>query len=143
MNKKMSGSLFLIFNHTVTALQEQDARTSLKVQRIVALPENLELVWNQIPPDLPGIAEHLAPIRDWLRDKAQPGDYVLIQGDFGACYIMVNFAFELGLVPVYSTTRREAVENHEPDGTVMLSHQFKHRIFRKYEKIRGLLFTNG
>ena len=132
MNKKMSSSLFLIFNHTVTALQEQDARTSLKVKRIVDLPEKLEPVWNQIPPDVPGIAEHLAPIRDWLCENAQPGDYVLIQGDFGACYIMVNFAFEQGLIPVYSTTQREAVEELHPDGSVKLTHNFKHRMFRKY-----------
>ncbi|MEA3280185.1 MAG: CRISPR-associated protein Csx20, partial [Thermodesulfobacteriota bacterium] len=59
-------------------------------------------------------------------------DYVLIQGDFGACYIMVRFAFEKGFVPVYSTTRREAVEKQQSDGAVKLVHQFKHQVFRKY-----------
>jgi len=59
-------------------------------------------------------------------------DYVLIQGDFGACYIIVNFAFEIGLIPIYSTTRRAAVEKHENDGSVKLIHQFNHQMFRKY-----------
>ena len=45
---------------------------------------------------------------------------------------MVNFAFKIGLVPIYSTTRREAVEEHNDDETVKLVHHFQHRIFRKY-----------
>ena len=60
------------------------------------------------------------------------GDYALIQGDFGACYIMVNFAFEQGLIPIYSTTVREAIEEPKDDGSVKLVHQFNHQIFRRY-----------
>jgi hypothetical protein len=44
---------------------------------------------------------------------------------------MVNFAFEIGLIPVYSTTAREAVEEYD-DGTIKLVHHFRHQIFRKY-----------
>jgi hypothetical protein len=128
----MAKSLYLIFNHTITSLQIEDARESLQVDRIIDLPEELKPVWNQIPPDLPGIAEYLAPIQRWLAEHAVKDDYVLIQGDFGACYMMVNFAFQQRLVPVYSTTLREAVEEHGPDGSVRLTHQFKHFIFRKY-----------
>ena len=60
------------------------------------------------------------------------GDYILIQGDFGACFLMVQFAFEKGFIPIYSTTEREAVETHGEDGSVSLTHRFKHRIFRRY-----------
>jgi probable selenium-dependent hydroxylase accessory protein YqeC len=42
---------------------------------------------------------------------------VLIQGDFGACYHVVERAFRLGLVPLYSTTRRIAVEQHLEAGS--------------------------
>jgi hypothetical protein len=125
--------LFLIFNHTITSLQFEDAWKSLQVDHIADLPDDLKPVWNQIPPDLPGIAEYLAPIKRWLGEHAVKDDYVLIQGDFGACYIMVNFAFQRGLVPVYSTTLREAVEEYGQDGAVKLIHQFLHRMFRRYE----------
>ncbi|MBW1700016.1 MAG: hypothetical protein JRH18_19320 [Deltaproteobacteria bacterium] len=124
--------LFLIFNHTITSVQQKDARDSLGVDEILDLPERLKPVWNQIPPDLPGISEYLDPIKKWLAEKATAGDYVLVQGDFGACYIMVKFAFEKGLVPIYSTTTREVVEEHTAEGAVRLTHQFQHRIFRKY-----------
>jgi len=124
--------LFLIFNHRITPLQERDARRTLEVEEIVDLPEGLKPVWNQIPPDLPTIGEYLEPIKIWLREHASTGDYVLIQGDFGACYILVEYAFSLGLTPVYSTTVREVIEEHESDGSVKLTHNFQHRIFRRY-----------
>ncbi|MEW6673472.1 MAG: CRISPR-associated protein Csx20 [Thermodesulfobacteriota bacterium] len=129
----MAGSLYLLFNHQLTDIQKADAHASLAVQCIIDLPLDLKQLWRQMPPDMPEIDAYLAPIKAWLSEQTSSGDYVLIQGDFGACYIMVNFAFELGLVPVYSTTRREALENHEPDGAVSLRHQFRHRIYRKYE----------
>lgn len=45
---------------------------------------------------------------------------------------MVNFAFEKGLIPIYSTTNREAVEEYGENGSVKMTHQFRHIIFRKY-----------
>jgi len=125
-------ALFLIMNHRITETQVADARSSLGVDRIVEMPAALAALWRQIPADLPSIGPFLQPLRAWLQDSASPGDYVLIQGDFGACYLMVNFALSSGLVPVYSTTSREAVENHLADGTVEISHRIKHRLFRRY-----------
>jgi len=132
MKKIMSDSLFLIFNHDITPVQETDARNSLCVQRIIDMPSDLKKLWRQIPPDLPEISSYLKPVKDWLAQNSIINDYILIQGDFGACYIMVDFAFKIGLVPIYSTTRREAVEEHDDAGTVKLVHHFQHRIFRKY-----------
>ncbi len=124
--------LFLIFNHTMTALQEQDARMSLGVHQFVDLPAELKVMWRQIPADLERIDPYLAPIKTWLEDVSNQGDYVLIQGDFGACFIMVKFAMERNLAPIYSTTAREALEEHGEDGAVKMIHEFRHCIFRKY-----------
>ena len=128
----MSNSLFLIFNHEITLLQETDARRSLGIEQIICLPPDLEKLWRQVPPEKADISNYLEPIKVWLARQAAESDYVLIQGDFGACYIMVRFAFEKGLIPVYSTTRREAVEEQQSDGTVRLVHNFKHQSYRKY-----------
>ena len=125
-------SLFLIFNHQITQKQEADVFVSLDVNKIVCLPDELKEVWCQIPSALPGISNYLEPVKNWLARQAKKNDYVLIQGDFGACFIMVNFAFEIGLIPIYSTTDREADEEYKKDGTIKLVHQFRHRIFRKY-----------
>jgi hypothetical protein len=126
--------LFLIFNHHLTTLQEADAKINLGVRQIIAPSETIQRLWSQIPPEQTKLSDYLQPVRDWLINQSSPGDYVLIQGDFGAVYIMIQIAFQLNLIPIYSTTRREAVEDHLPDGTVRLTHQFKHVTFRTYEK---------
>ena len=71
-------------------------------------------------------------MRECLAANAKEKDFVLIQGDFGACYLMVNFALESGLVPVYSTTRREAVEEYGENGSIRITHHFRHVMFREY-----------
>ena len=129
----MSLSLYLLLNHQLTITQEHDAHRSLGVDYIVEPPRDLMALWRQVPPDLEGITDYLEPIGTWLESHAEKNDYVLIQGDFGACYIMVSFSLEIGLIPVYSTTLREAVEEHGEDGTVKMVHRFKHKKFRKYE----------
>lgn len=102
------------------------------VERLVGLPPDLKSMWQRIPPELSEIDAYLKPIKTWLETEAKKGDYVLIQGDFGACFLMVGFAFKLGLIPIYSTTEREAVEEYGADGSVTLTHRFRHRIYRRY-----------
>ena len=128
----MPCTLFLLFNHRLTEIQKKDAYRSLGVSCIIDLPTDLEKLWQQIPTDVSKIDDYLTPIKTWLSGQASSSDYALIQGDFGATYIMVNFAFENGLIPIYSTSRREAVEEHDNDGTVKLTHNFKHVMFRTY-----------
>ncbi|PIE68197.1 MAG: hypothetical protein CSA23_00145 [Deltaproteobacteria bacterium] len=129
----MQTSLFLIFNHNLTDRQRQDAHASLGVDRIVDLPGHLKTLWRQIPPDVADISGLLGPIADWLRTNAQKEDFVLVQGDFGAVYRMVDIALGFGLVPVYSTTRRQSGERHGKDGVVDLVHRFRHVRFRRYK----------
>ena len=126
--------LYLVFNHTLTDLQKRSAKTSIGVERVIDLPPPLKDLWSVVPPELPGLLDYLQPLKNWLVERAQFSDYILIQGDFGATYLMVKFAFENGLVPVYSTTVRNAIEEHNADGSVRLLHHFKHIRFRKYEE---------
>jgi hypothetical protein len=128
----MATKLFLIFNHEITDIQEKDAIEFLGVDAIEDLPQDLKAIWSDIPPDLQEIRGYLSPVMEWMECHAARGDYVLIQGDFGACYIMAGFALKKGLVPVYSTTRREAVEEHLQDGSIRLAHLVRHRMFRRY-----------
>jgi hypothetical protein len=128
----MMPSLYLLFNHELTSLQKRDALHGLGVEEIYNPPPDLKAVWEQVPADLEKIGSYLEPIKLGLRSHAEKQDYVLIQGDFGACYIMVRFAMGHGLIPIYSTTEREAVEEHGEDGSVKITHRFRHRIFRRY-----------
>jgi hypothetical protein len=128
----MVPNLFLLFNHRFTAGQQNAAQQQLGVAKIISLPPEFQKLWSQIPAELMEIGPYLEPVRSWLASQAKPGDYVLIQGDFGACYLLVKFAMEYGLVPVYSTTKRQAMEEHQEDGSVKMVHHFYHQVFRKY-----------
>lgn len=125
-------NLFLLFSHRLTAQQEADAHASLGVARIVSPPSAIQSLWSAVPPEADNLTGYLAPVCAWLAEAARPDDFVLIQGEFGATWQMVNQALNLKLVPIYSTTRREAAEEHDEDGRVHLRHTFAHVRFRLY-----------
>lgn len=124
--------LFLVFNHTFTLSQQENARDELGVENILEPSLELSRRWANIPPEAPSLRPWLQPICDWLAAQAQAGDYALIQGDFGACYLLVRFALERNLIPVYATTERHAREEWLADGRVKLEHTFEHVRFRRY-----------
>ncbi|WP_211232801.1 CRISPR-associated protein Csx20 [Desulfatirhabdium butyrativorans] len=126
--------LLLLFNHELTLVQKADARQRLGVETFLSPPEEIRALWCQIPPELDHLADYLASVQQWLQTHGKPGDAILIQGDFGACFYMAQAAFSLGLIPVYATTRREAVETPMPDGSIQLTHRFRHAGFRRYER---------
>jgi hypothetical protein len=125
--------MLLLFSHKLTEDQKEDANTALGVREFLALPDNLQQLWMNIPPAMSLLSEYLEPIRSWINKNLYHGDYVLIQGDYGAVYLMVNYAFSVGLIPVYATTERMVVEKLMPDGVVKSERVFKHKMFRRYE----------
>ena len=127
--------MFLCFNHELTREQIQDAKRNLNIDEFIHLPSRLKKLWQNIPPDLLDISSYLKPIIDWLKTTTREGDLILVQGDFGATYLIVQFAFKEGLIPVYATTKREVIEKKMPDGKVEMIHQFRHVIFRRYRQL--------
>ena len=125
--------MLLLLSHKLTEDQKEDANTALGVREFLALPDDLQNLWMQITPTKPVLSEYLEPIRSWINENAGHSDYVLIQGDFGAVYLMVNYAFSVGLIPVYATTERMVVEKLMPDNVVKSERVFKHKMFRRYE----------
>ena len=123
--------MFLLFSHSLTDEQIKDGIENLKVTKFISLPENLQKIWSNIPPDIENISNYLSPIMDFLEKNAKSNDYILIQGDFGATYIMVNWAFERGLIPVYATTKR-IVKEINKNGKIITIREFFHCRFRKY-----------
>ena len=109
--------LFLFFNHEITPRQLARARLELGVAEVAQPPAELSRRWANVPPDEERLLPWMRPVFAWLDEQAAPGDFVLVQGEFGACYLLVRHALDRGLVPVYSTTERHA---RERDG----QHQF-------------------
>jgi hypothetical protein len=124
--------LFLLFNHSLSAQQAEQAQQELGVTAIHEPPPEVSRLWANIPPEPASIREQLEPVCIWLADHVAAGDYVLVQGDFGACYLMVQYVAGLGAVPVYATTIRQAEEEHLADGSVRLTHRFRHVRYRTF-----------
>lgn len=124
--------MFLLFSHKLTLSQEEDAINSLKVEKFIPLPKNLQDLFSNIPNDLDSLNNYLKPIKEFLKDYSINDDIALIQGDFGATYILVNFAKSLKLKAVYSTTKR-VTQEFEEDGKIIKKSIFEHERFREYE----------
>ncbi|MBF0201380.1 MAG: TIGR02221 family CRISPR-associated protein [Desulfamplus sp.] len=131
-NGKRSRRMLLLLSHSLTDEQIADARSSFEVAEFMEMPDHVKTLWSQVPPDSPGLEEILDPVKAWLKKEGGKGDIVVIQGDFGAAFLMVGFAMENGLIPVYATTSRQVRETPGSDGTIKMEHLFRHRRFRHY-----------
>lgn len=125
--------MLLLFSHLLTEDQEEDANKCLNISEFIPLSQDLQKLWMYIPATKSSLRDYLKPFRSWLKENGNHGDFVLILGDFGAVYSMVNYAFSVGLIPVYATTERVVVEKRMPDNVVKSERIFKHKMFRRYE----------
>jgi len=116
-------------SHEITPLQREDAHEVLGVGRIVEVPSKW---WGQIPAEEESVCDYTAEIERWLKQEAKAGDMLLVQGDFGATVRMVQFARDIGVIPVYATTNRVSKEVVDGD-RVTTVREFRHVRFRRYE----------
>lgn len=129
MSKKPT--LHLLFNHTLDDVQKHDAHASLGVERIVYLPDTMLDIWGNISPKRKNLKDLLYPIYDYMHSQCKRGDFILVQGDAGATFLIVQKAMTLGVKPIYATTERIAKETMK-NGTLVKTSVFKHVIFRHY-----------
>ena len=123
--------MFLIFSHQLSKEQTIEAEVRFGIDKYIYLPENLQKIWSNIPPELQNISSYLEPIEKWLKTNVNVNDYVLIHGEFGSTYMMVNTTKTFGAYPIYSTTSRESVDTITKDG-IQKQSIFKHCIYRFY-----------
>lgn len=124
--------MLLAFSHKLTKIQREDAKVNLGIEEFIYLPPELQSIWSNIDPNLEYIENELNEIIQWIDESASEGDYILIQGDFGATYHLVEYCKSKDLRPVYSTTKREAIETKKDNNTIVLSHKVSHIKYREY-----------
>lgn len=127
-------NMLVLLSHQLTGDQIQSIYNDLMLDDIIYLPEELKNLWSNIDPNIVSISELLIPFKNWIDITATQGDYIVIQGDMGATYNMINYAFDKKLIPCYTTTKRVTIDEQGINGTVNLTKQFKHVRFRVYEK---------
>ena len=126
--------LFLLFSHYVTDEQFEDAKRTLKITEFISLPKELQFIFSNVPADLETIDAYLQPILDWINEHCtDKNDYILVQGDFGATYFLVDYCKKNNYAtPIYATTERKSVEELQADGSIKTQRIFKHKRFRLY-----------
>ncbi len=122
-------TMFVLISHPLTYEQESEARRHFEVDRFLYLGT---ATWCAIPADTDSVLPHLSGIFERLRNEAKEGDILFVQGDFGATFAMVQFARSLGIISVYATTERDAIERVEGK-KVITTRTFCHVRFRGYE----------
>lgn len=131
---RKSYNMYCLFSHKMIDKQIEDAVLNLCVENIFYLPENLQKKWSQVDPYVESINKVSGYFKKYLLKFASKKDYILIQGDFGLTYQMVNFAFKSRFVPVYATTKRVSIEKKNEKNKVEKTLVFEHVRFRKYRK---------
>jgi len=121
----------LIFNHTLTQRQIEDAKGSFGIEEMVPLPEDMQSLWSNLPPDMERLVPYLDPLLSYIDHHVTADDVALVQGDFGATCLVVRQIKARGAIAVYATTRRSGVEKHI-DGKVVKTSIFEHVRFREY-----------
>lgn len=123
--------MFLFFSHTLNEEQKNDAVINLKIQEFIYLDENLQTLWSNIPTDILELEDVLIPFKNYIKKNITNNDIVLVQGDFGAVYNIVNFLKNLNIQSVYATTKRIVFSEYINEKVVKKS-IFEHVMFRKY-----------
>lgn len=123
--------LLSIISHTLLEEQIEEAKNVLKIDSIVLMPEEIRNIWSNISPFGYFPIDKINEIIRWISMVSEEYDYVLVQGDFGATYYIVDYCIKSNRIPIYSTTKRE-VEEHTKDGSVEIKKVFRHVNFRKY-----------
>lgn len=125
----------MIFSHELTEPQQKEAYEAFGAEAIYALPQELNQLWSNIPAALPELAGFLRPVTQWLESQVHEGDFLLIQGDFGATYLMIEWGFRHKCIPVYATTERKVIKEVLGNNEVVTHRVFEHVQFRRYERI--------
>ena len=124
--------MYLVFSHKLTEKQIEDAKSNLDVEEFIYLPTELQNIWSNISPRKEDMKDDLNELVVWIDENISKEDYVLIQGDYGATYYLVEYCKSKGLKPIYSTTEREAIETITGNNTIVLSHKVSHIRYREY-----------
>lgn len=124
--------LFLLFSHTLSEIQQQDAMQNWGITDFVALPLDIQHNWSNVPADSDDITNFASQFTTWLEINSQASDYVLVQGEYGLGFWVVSWCLQNKRIPIYATTDRVYTHRTNPDGSIENTHIVKHVRFRKY-----------
>ena len=126
---------YCLMNHELTRKQIDELEKRFFACEIVCPEKSLAERWGQVPalPELDMVL--IGDVVRWLSSAAE-GDLLLVQGEVGSTFMIVDYGLKRGLIPLHAVTRRVSAEVREGE-TVRKTNVFEHACFRKYEFYHG------
>lgn len=128
---------FILLNHHLTENQKDELKHSFGVDEIKKVPSPIQNVWKAIKPEVQFSSSELSGVINWLNENAVRNDIVIVQGEFGASFYVVDYCFQRGLLPLYAASKRQYEEQSLSDGSVRRLHIFRHVRFKSYSRFGG------
>ena len=126
--------VFCLMNHSLTQKQIAELTDVYKCKEIVYPDETVSSMWSQV--NSTNEKDVIQSVIFWLK-AAKDGDYLIIQGEFGLTFTLVDYALKEKLIPIYATSKRIAKESRVGE-TVHREYIFEHICFKKYEYFKEL-----
>ena len=123
--------VFCLLNHELTQNQILELKDKFGVEKIEYPSEQLSKSWSQIPAVEEIDMNIITAIVNWL-SSANQNDVLIVQGEFGSTFMLVDYALKKNLVPIYAVTTRISKEIRVGE-KVQKVNVFEHVCFRKYK----------
>lgn len=121
---------YCLLNHVLTDNQINELSTSYNCNEIEYANQTISQIWSQLPPQKNIDISIINKITQWL-ENAVENDVLIIQGEFGYTFALVDYALGRKLIPVHAVTKRVAQEQRNGE-IVERKYIFEHVCFRKY-----------
>ena len=122
---------FCLLNHELTQNQIAELKGKFRIERIVYPREELSKMWSQITATEELDMDVINTVVSWL-SSANQNDVLIVQGEFGSTFMIVDYALKNGLIPLHAVTKR--VANEQRNGEIVYrQYIFEHVCFRKYK----------
>lgn len=122
---------FCLLNHPLTQNQLTELKEKFSAEEIIYPSEELSKKWGQIPATQDLDMGLILDVTDWL-SSANQNDVLIVQGEFGSTFMIVDYALKKNLIPVHAVTKRVAQESREGE-IVKRQYVFEHVCFRRYK----------
>lgn len=121
---------YCLLNHDLTENQKNELFGKFYVSQVIYPDEELKSNWAQVPATESFDRKIIAQIINWL-SAAKESDCLIIQGEFGSTFLIVDYALKNKLIPLHAVTKRCSVEEKNGE-SIIKKIEFQHVCFRKY-----------
>lgn len=130
-NKPIRCNAAILLNHELTELQNRELRQTWGVENLLLPNDTSANLWKSVPAGYTIPQTLIKTLLEWLTAITKEQDIVVVQGEFGLTYYIVNWCFEHHRVPLYATSQRKMTETIRGD-KVLSRREFVHVSFRRY-----------